>query len=548
MKRLIWLVAAIVSAVGASPLTMAYGDMVTEWNSLAIAAIKADMQTATRASRSLAMVHAAMYDAVNAIEKTHQAYYVAAEAIDGSSSEAAAAASAHEVLVSLYPSQRHSLDLALERLLADLPDGAGKTNGVALGEYVGGQIVAWRASDHSADMVPYTPGTGPGVWRPTPPSFAPAMTPQWAIVTPFAMTDCAQFRTKAPPPLTSAEYATYLNEVKSLGAKNSTTRTPEQTIIANFWMDMPGTATTVGRWNLIAQSVADQKSNTFSENARLFALLNIAMADAGITAWNYKFYYNFWRPITAIREADTDGNPDTAKDPMWMPLIMTPAFQEHVSAHSTFSAAAATVLEYYFGTEGINFTIYDFMMPASGRAYASFSAAAEEAGASRIYGGIHFTSANLDGLSSGRSVAEYVTQNFLAPNAVQGPLAISLDTASASAGMRFSLNFELRENISTPADVYIVADTPYGLLTIYPGGKIIAGARAVYKNISGISAPIQGSLMREVVIPQGIAAGTYCFCCVIVDAGMVPPVSSIYQIADGTPYVCMHDMAQLEIR
>jgi hypothetical protein len=210
-----------------------------------------------------------------------------------------------------------------------------------------------------------------------------------------------------------------VNQVQDIGEKNSVTRTPEQTMIATFWADMPGTETTVGRWNLVAQDVALSFGNSLSENARLFALLNASLADAGIVAWDAKYHFNFWRPITAIREADTDGNPFTISDPAWEPLLMTPAFPEFVSAHSTFSGAAATMLASFFGTDEVSFSIMPFMiggmMAMEPRTYNSFSEAAREAGASRIYGGIHYSFSNIDGLRAGRAVSSYVWSNSMLP-------------------------------------------------------------------------------------------------------------------------------------
>jgi hypothetical protein len=455
------------------------------------------------------------------------------------SAEAAAASAARTVLAGLFPANAHTLGLQFENSIADIPDDEVRQRGIDLGQNVGEQILSWRANDHSSDMVPYTPGTNPGDWRPTPPSFSPAMMPQWAIVTPFAMTSGSQFRGAGPPALTSAAYTSDFDEVKSLGAMNSAVRTPEQSEIAMFWMDMPGTATTAGRWNYVAQTVAAQKENTFSDNVQLFALLNIALADAGIAAWDDKYHFNFWRPITAIREADTDGNPGTAPDPMWMPYLMTPAFPEYVSAHSTFSAAAAAVLEYFFGTDNINFTIYDFMMPASGRAYTSFSAAAEEAGRSRIYGGIHFTTANHDGLATGRSIGEYVTQNFL----LAEDLLILPAPSIASAGTVFSLDFALLEDITGPVDVYVLADTPYGIFTIFPGrgARVAAGITPIFRNVRNVTAPLAGPVMNPVRIPGGTAAGAYTFYAVTVNAGTMPPVTSLSQLNARTTNVVMFD-------
>lgn len=518
-------------------------DMVTEWNAIGIDMVAAHGQTSTWASRSLAMMHAAVYDAVNAVERTHAVYRVAAEPGPEASPDAAAAAAAHAVLSALFPDRAASLDFTLERLLGGLPDGPGRESGVALGASVGGAIVSWRAGDHANDMVPYVPGTGPGDWRPTPPGFLPAMTPQWAVVTPFAMADPAQFRTAAPPSLPSAAYAAALNEVQSIGSMQSATRTPEETAIAWFWMDMPGTITTVGRWNKVAAFVGEQRGLTLAENARLFALLNIALADAGITAWSHKYEYGLWRPITAIREADTDGNPDTVRDATWQPLIMTPPFPEYVSAHSTFSAAAAAVLERVFGTEDVYFAIADFMMPVTYRAYTSFSAAAEEAGASRIYGGIHFPFGNLDGLEAGRAVGEYVAGGI-----ARGPLLILPAPPVCGAGTVFSLDFELLAPIIDPVDIYLLADTPYGIFTISPGGRFAAGITPIFRGVSGVGAPLAGTVMGPVVIPGGIAAGMYTFHVLTVDAGAAPPAPPLAELGPRSPGVVWFDRQAVEVR
>jgi membrane-associated phospholipid phosphatase len=394
-------------------------DVVLDWNNTALGAIKTSLFTSVKVSRTLAMVHVAMYDAVNSIEQTHEPFYVWLSAPDGDiSTDAAAAMAAYGVLAGLFPEQIATLDAALADSLAAIPDGDAKAMGMQLGELVASGVLLIREKDGSDAMVPYTPGTEPGDWRPTPPNYLPAMMPHWADVTPFAMEDGAQFRKTSPPRLSSRSYANAVNQVKAIGAKNSSVRTMEQTMIANFWADMPGTETTVGRWNLVAQDVAVAHGNTLSENARLFALLNVALADAGISAWDFKFHFNLWRPVTAIREADTDGNKFTDPDPAWEPLLMTPAFPEYVSAHSTFSAAAAQMLASYFGRNNVTFTIDPFMMMGMSmepRTYTSFSDAALEAGASRIYGGIHYLFSNVDGLNAGRSISNYVWQNFMRP-------------------------------------------------------------------------------------------------------------------------------------
>jgi membrane-associated phospholipid phosphatase len=284
-----------------------------------------------------------------------------------------------------------------------------------VGSAVAQQILAWRSTDGSAAVVPYTPGTNPGDWQPTPPAFLPALGPQWPQVTPFAMTGGSQFRPPPPPALGSAEYATAFNEVKGLGAANSATRTAEQTQIAFFWRDAAGTSYAFGHWNLIAQGVSTEQGLGLADEAHLFALLNIATADAIISCWDAKYTYNFWRPVTAIRFAgDSALNPATESDPSWTPLIVTPNFPSYTSAHSTVSGAAAAVLTSLFGP-GHHFTVGSEGLPGVTRSFGSFDAAAAEAGQSRIYGGIHFQFDSQYGLASGHALGAFVSENFLLP-------------------------------------------------------------------------------------------------------------------------------------
>ena len=371
-----------------------YANVVTEWNAIAVDTIKTAQYTSVTASRALAMVHVAMYDAVHC---RRQPVFC----------EAAAASSAHRVLKGLFASQAATLDAALAASLAGIPDGRQKVSGIRYAQIRGDAILARRTNDGSMTMVPYTPGTDPGMWQPTPPMYASAMMPQWATVTPFAMTSPSQFRPVPPLPLDSAQYAADFNTVYTLGGQASTARTMDQMEIAMFWMDMPGTITTVGRWNAIARDIAVQRNLNIAECTELFAIFNVALADAGIAAWDAKYTYSFWRPITAIYDANSDNNPLTNADPLWEPLITTPAFPEYVSAHRTFSAAAAEVLARFFN-DATDFTVASYTMPTTYRSYTSFSQAAEEAGMSRIYGGIHFPAADINGRTLGRSIAAYV--------------------------------------------------------------------------------------------------------------------------------------------
>jgi membrane-associated phospholipid phosphatase len=401
----------LASSIGFS----ARADFVTDWNNAALDAIRAGRTAPPIASRSLAILHVSIYDAVNGIARTHEPYLVQSAVQASASREAAASAAAHEVLVNLFPASASSFDVLHAAILATIPDGTHKANGIVWGELVANQILAARANDGSAAIVPPPQGSGPGVWVPTPPAFLPYLLPQWGFVVPFGMSSSSQFRPPGPPSLDSQQYAADYNEVKELGAAVGSTRTEEQTQIALFWADGAGTETPPGHWNSIAQTIAATRGNTLEQNARLFALLNIAMADAAICAWDAKYTFDFWRPVTAIRSADTDGNPATDPDITWMSFIVTPPFPDYVSGHSTFSAAAATVLPLFYGTQDLPFTTGSDFLPGVYRSFSTCLDAAEEAALSRIYGGIHFRSASEDGLQAGISIGQWTVNHYLQP-------------------------------------------------------------------------------------------------------------------------------------
>jgi hypothetical protein len=249
----------------------------------------------------------------------------------------------------------------------------------------------------------------------TAPFFRPPITPQWRYVTPFCLTDLEPFVPPGPPSLDSVQYAEALNQVKALGGTKSTLRTPEQTQIATFWSDFSYTATPAGHWDEIAAQIAVLRTNTLAECARLFALLTMAQADAGIVCWEAKYRYNFWRPITAIRRADEDNNPLTDPDPTWKDQLNAPSFPAYISGHSTFSKTSAQVLTHFYGTDQIDFTSLSDSLPVS-RTFHSLAACADECGMSRIYGGIHFIFENINGKETGKKVGDFVSENFLLPN------------------------------------------------------------------------------------------------------------------------------------
>lgn len=426
------------------------GDPVLRWNDLANDAVKVDHTNGnaeqggpTRTARALAMVHVAIYDAVNAIDRMGASYVSDIPASVNASVEVAVAAAAHDTLSALYLNQQAVFDRALAQVLAETPDGPAETEGLAVGRQAAQGILALRSEDNSRVANPYTVNHEMGFWEPDPlhPT-QKALNPDWGLVQPFVLQSSSQFRAPAPPAVGSPEYTAAFNEVKNLGGDGvhtPTQRTPEQTLIGIFWGydGSPGLGTPPRLYNQIAQIVAQQQGNTVKENARLFALINLAMADAGIASWETKYTYNVWRPITAIRRADGDGNPNTLGDPNWMPLgapqnngggdNFTPPFPAYTSGHATFGAALFRTLTDFYGTDRITFSVTsdefngmtrdqnNAVRPIATRTYTSFSQAAEENGQSRIYLGIHWAFDKTRGIAQGTAVGDFVSQHALRP-------------------------------------------------------------------------------------------------------------------------------------
>jgi hypothetical protein len=389
-------------------------DQVIQWNRILLGILRTPgAQPATvHPTRSMAILHAAVYDAVNAIAKTNAPYLVDLGAPRHASEPAAAAAAAHAVLVRLYPAQAAALDADLAVSLSHVPDGRAKDQGIRVGEEAAAAILTLRSDDGSAATpIPFVPGTNPGDYQLTPPAFVQPVFTHWPFVQPFALRTANQFRPAPPPSVTSPTYTDSFDEVKSLGLASSTTRTADQTQIARFWA-----APIQNYWNEIAQTAALAHGTTLVQNARLFALLDLTVADSVIAFYDAKYTYHFWRPITAIRAAANDGNPATAGDPNWTPLATTALDPSYPGAHAVVSAAGADVLSTFFGSDSENFAVTSEVLPGVVRGFTSFSAAADEASVSRIYAGQHFRFDLVAGQRLGTQVADYVQRNFLLPH------------------------------------------------------------------------------------------------------------------------------------
>ncbi len=390
---------------------------VVQWNRNLLALLRTPgaQPSNIHPTRSFALMHAAIYDAVNAIDQTHHAYFTQLPGASHSASpEAAASAAAYEVLTALYPQFQATLLNELEQSLTLVPAGADKEEGMRIGVAVADQILALRSNDGASTQpgnVSVTSGNAPGGYESTPPNFPKAQFTQWSQVTPFALLQASQFRPGPPPALTSQTYSDDIDEVQSFGKARSGTATVDQMLIGRFW-----NGPIQNYWNEIAQTAALSNNLTTPQSARLFALLNFSLADGVIAFYDAKYTYNFWRPVTAVRAADLDENPNTIADPNWLPEVgNTPSDPSYPGAHAVISAAAASVLQSHFGSDQFQFNVTSEVLAGVQRSFTTFSSAADEAAFSRIYAGVHFRTDLTTGQQLGDNVATWILSHLLTP-------------------------------------------------------------------------------------------------------------------------------------
>jgi hypothetical protein len=430
----LWMVLVLIG-IATLAVGSAAANEALDWNAVALDVAVAGGQNPLIHSRTLAMVHLAIHDALNAIDRRYEPYLYEKRSEPGAAPGPAIAAAARDVLAAVLPdygnpAQREKavgiLDKAYVAALAQTPDGPPKNHGVATGQAAAAAMLTARKTDGAMRKPQYTPGTAPGQWRPHPnpvppnppipdaamaPGNMPAMLPQWAEVTPFTMATPWQFRLPGPPALSSEQYARDYNEVKRIGGKTSTDRTPAQAEIARYWYE-----SSPAGWSRIARVVAAQRGIDSWDSARLLALVNAGIADGYIAGADTRYLYNFWRPVTAIRAGDTDGNNATAADDTWETYLNTPPLPDYPSTHSVAGGAAAVVLARFFGTDQVPFTMTSGP-PFAGitRSFTRFSQAAQENADSRVFAGIHFRMACQDGVNLGEAIGRRAITQYLQP-------------------------------------------------------------------------------------------------------------------------------------
>ena len=417
VRRVVLAAAAVLLVAPAA----ARADAVSDWNVTAQNVTATLRPTAHGQTRGIAMVQGAVYDAVNAIDRGYQPYLLDLDEVAAqpwASQDAAAATAAHDVLVALAPAQQGALDAQYTATLAGIPDGPIENEGIRVGRAAAQAMLDARVGD--GFMAPFTfdIGLDPGDWRPATPT---ALDPDAWVSNekPFLIKSPSQFRSEGPNPLTSAAYAEDFNEVKGLGSLTSTIRTADETYAAIFWQ-------TGQPWSRLARELAVEHQLDGADLARLLAMVHLAAADGAISCWNDKYYWSFWRPIAAIREADTDGNPATVADPNWKslfdpstpvtgPPLATPPFPDHPSGHGCVSGSVLHTFKNFFGTDKIAIDVYSTRFPGQPRHFDRFSHALKEIIDARVWGGIHFRTADVQGAVVGKKVAHYLEKHYFQP-------------------------------------------------------------------------------------------------------------------------------------
>jgi hypothetical protein len=382
-------------------------DVVLDWNEVALARVVAAKQGPPDGARSMAMVHVAMFDAIDAVDRRYAPYSFKGRAPAGTSAEAAGVAAAASVLARLFPDQAPAVDAAYAASMAAIPDGDGKTAGIALGRQAAADCLSMREKDGTGVAGAYRPRTAPGVYVMT---MMPVAT-EWPKVKPWFMAGGAQFRPDPPPALASAQWARDYNEIKSVGAKQSTARSAEQTEVARFWI-----ITGAVSWNPVVRSLAASKPLGLVDNARLFALVNMAASDAFVAVFDAKYAHHFWRPVTAIRNGDIDDNDATTLDPEWLPLVDTPLHPEYPCAHCITAGAVGEVLEAQFGRGEVPpITMTSPTAPGVTHRWTRISDYVQEVDNARIWGGIHYRNSTQVGEAMGRRIGALAVQGFMQP-------------------------------------------------------------------------------------------------------------------------------------
>lgn len=399
-QRAVGLGILIITATVALP-GVTCADVVTDWNQTALRATEIAAMPLPLQTRVMAIVHAAVYDAVNAIDRRHAVYAVTVTAPTGASMESAAATAAHDALTGLLPLQQAALDAALKTSLAQIPDGQAKSDGMRIGGEVAEKILALRKTDGAAGKAEYSFNSGAGVYQATPPMNASPVVPHWRSVKPFMMQSATQFPFAGPAEPASAAFAKDFNEIKSIGGKTSSKRTNEQTAIAIHW-----SGSEIPPLNTVARAVSIERKLGIADNARLFAYLNMTMADTLIAVFESKYTFNAWRPVTAIRSADLALNKGIQADATWEPLIVTPPHPEYGCAHCIATSAGVAVIRKFSGSDKI---AASYVYPTLGvlRTWTSLAQIEKEVGDARVWGGVHFRTAVEHGTQVGRQIAEY---------------------------------------------------------------------------------------------------------------------------------------------